>query len=49
MLYVHNDCNTWNSSYDPGYNGYYEIPEGMDKQSEESECYLAGSSNLNLL
>jgi hypothetical protein len=44
VLEIYNDCNTNNnSSYDPGYCGIYELPEGMDKDSEESKCYLAGS------
>jgi len=36
VLYIKNDCNNNDSSYDPGYDGIYELPEGMDKDSEES-------------
>ena len=49
VLYISNDCNKNTSSYDPGYGGQYELPEGMDSVSEESKCYLAGSENFKVL
>lgn len=50
MLYISNYCNTNNdSTYIPGNNGIYELPEGMDKESEESKCYLAGSERFKVL
>ena len=49
VLYIYNNCNTNTSSYDPGYDGIYELPEGMDKNSEESKCYLAGSKSFKVL
>ncbi len=49
MLYINNNCNTNTSSYDPGYDGIYELPEGMKKKSKESKCYLAGSQSFKVL
>ena len=48
MLSIRNDCNTNDSYYYPGYDGIYELPEGMDKDSEESKCYLAGSYDFKV-
>jgi hypothetical protein len=49
VLFIKNNCNTNDSRYWPGYNGNYELPEGMDKDSEESKCYLAGSKEFKVL
>lgn len=49
VLVLNNNCNSNNSSYDPGYNGMYELPEGMEKSSNESKCYLAGSKSFKVL
>ena len=50
VLVLNNNCNSNNNSdYDPGYDGIYELPEGMEKSSNESKCYLAGSKNFKVL
>ena len=47
--FSNNNCNSNNSNYDPGYDGIFELPEGMEKSSNESICYLAGSQSFKVL
>ncbi len=47
-LRILNDCNTNLSYYYPGNNDHYALPEGMDKESEESKSFLAGSQSFKV-
>ncbi len=47
---IANDCNiNTNSWSNLGYAGYYELPQGIEEDTDEAYSYLAGSCNIKVL
>ena len=50
-FFLESDCDSrtngaWSTL---GYDGYYELPEGVNKRTEEARTYLAGEFNFKVL
>ena len=49
-IWLKKDCNINKNSYSYlGVGGYYELPDGIIKNTEEAKSYLAGSHNFKVL
>ena len=49
-FWIYNDCNiNKKSNSDLGYDGYYELPQGIQPYTNEAYSYLAGSEYFKIL